>query len=253
MKFAWRPLIALSVAAATAAPPAHAHLVETGFGAFYDGLAHLALTPADLLLVIALALVAGQRGTQAARWVLFALPVAWLAGGAVGVRFPFESTLPVFTTLTFALAGVLVAFDAKLRAISVAAFAIAAGLLHGTVNGATMMPGGANLLGLAGAVTAVFCLLAFLSAHVATLHAGWSRIAVRVAGSWIAAAGVLMLGWLAAGTDPDRAAGLSTPYVQQAPRAAAAPQAGAPPALAAADLSAGGQVRAMPGPTIGTL
>jgi hypothetical protein len=29
------------------------------------------------------------------------------------------------------------------------------------------------------------------------LPAGWPRIAVRVAGSWIAAAGLLTLGWLA--------------------------------------------------------
>jgi len=32
---------------------------------------------------------------------------------------------------------------------------------------------------------------------VTTLRAGWTRIAVRVAGSWIAAAGLLMIGWLA--------------------------------------------------------
>ncbi|MEY2605702.1 MAG: hypothetical protein QOH31_3518 [Verrucomicrobiota bacterium] len=28
---------------------AHAHLVQTGFGTFYDGVAHIFLTPADLL------------------------------------------------------------------------------------------------------------------------------------------------------------------------------------------------------------
>ena len=60
-----------------------------------------------------------------------------------------------------------------------------------------MTPDGASLLGLAGAVTAVFCVLAILAAQVTTLQAGWTRIAVRVAGSWIAASGLLMLGWLA--------------------------------------------------------
>lgn len=183
--------------AVTAAAPAHAHLVETGFGAFYDGIAHLALTPADLLLVIALALLAGQRGTRTARWTLLALPLAWLAGGALGVRAPADTDLPLLTTLTFGLAGVLVALDARLHAGAIAAFAVAAGLAHGYVNGATMMAGGANLLGLGGAVSAVFCLLALLSAEVTTLRAGWTRIAVRVGGSWIAAAGLLMLGWLA--------------------------------------------------------
>jgi hydrogenase/urease accessory protein HupE len=78
-----------------------------------------------------------------------------------------------------------------------AVFAVVAGLAHGYVNGATMAPAGTGLPGLAGVVTAVFCLLAILAAQVTTLQADWTRIAVRVAGSWIAASGLLMLGWLA--------------------------------------------------------
>ena len=50
--------LTLAVALA-AAPPAHAHLMNTGFGPFYDGLTHLFLTPEDLLPVVALALLAG--------------------------------------------------------------------------------------------------------------------------------------------------------------------------------------------------
>lgn len=183
--------------AATAAVPAHAHLVQTGFGAFYDGLAHVVLTPADLLLVIALALLAGQHGAQAARWTLFALPAAWLGGGALGAGVPGDSSLTLLTTLSFGLAGVLVALNVRLITAGVAGFAVIAGLVHGYVNGATLAPGGAGLLGLSGAMTAVFCLFALLSAQVVTLHVGWTRIAVRVAGSWMAAAGLLMLGWLA--------------------------------------------------------
>ena len=56
---------------AGAAAPAHAHLVETGFGAFYDGLAHVVMTPVDLLVGLAIALLAGQQGTQPARWALW--------------------------------------------------------------------------------------------------------------------------------------------------------------------------------------
>jgi len=187
----------LLVSACGLASPAQAHLVQTGFGDFYDGIAHVALTPADLLLVIAVALLAGQRGTLAARWTLFALPVAWLVGGLIGTRMPDETTLPVLTTVSFGVAGILVVFDARVPAAVVAGFGVSAGLVHGIVNGATLSPTGASLLGLSGAVSAVFCLFAMLSAQVATLQAGWTRIAVRAAGSWIAAAGLLMLGWLA--------------------------------------------------------
>ena len=189
-----RAIVALT---AVAAAPAQAHLVETGFGAFYDGLAHVALTPADLLVVVALALLAGQRGTRAARCALFALPIAWFAGGIVGARWPLAAGLPLLTTLSFAVAGALVALNAKMRDVGIAALAIAAGVLHGLANGATMAPAGASALALGGAITAVFCLTAILAAEVTALPAGWPRIGVRVAGSWIAAAGLLMLGWLA--------------------------------------------------------
>jgi hydrogenase/urease accessory protein HupE len=188
--------VALAALAGLAASPVHAHLVETGFGAFYDGLAHVAVTPADLLVVVAIALFAGQRGRGAARLALFALPVAWLAGGLVGARWPEATVWPLWTTLTFAVAGALVAVNVKLRNAGVTLLAVVAGLLHGLVNGATMAPGGSAPLALAGAITAIFCATAILSAEATALPAGWPRVAVRVAGSWIAAAGLLMLGWL---------------------------------------------------------
>jgi hypothetical protein len=40
------------------APQAHAHLVETGLGPVYDGIAHFALTPEDLIPALALAVLA---------------------------------------------------------------------------------------------------------------------------------------------------------------------------------------------------
>src|ERR1700731_2111833 len=68
-----------------AAPSAHAHLMNTGFGPFSDGLTHLVVTPEDLLPVIALSLWAGLRGPIFGRTVLFSLPVAWLVGSAAGI------------------------------------------------------------------------------------------------------------------------------------------------------------------------
>ncbi|NMQ19702.1 hypothetical protein E4P82_11120 [Candidatus Competibacter phosphatis] len=117
-------IVALTAVVAT---PAHAHLVETGFGAFYDGIAHVAVTPSDLLVVVALALLAGQGGTRAARYAVFALPVAWLIGGLIGARWPSAATLPLLTTLSFAIAGALVALNARVRDIGVTVFAIVAG------------------------------------------------------------------------------------------------------------------------------
>jgi len=45
----------------------------------------------------------------------------------------------------------------------------------------------------------IFVLVALASAFVVSLKRPWTRIAVRVAGSWIFASGLLMLGWMLKG------------------------------------------------------
>jgi urease accessory protein len=51
-----------------------------------------------------------------------------------------------------------------------------------------------------GLALAVFVLIALAAAFVVQLRAHWARIAVRVAGSWIAASGLLLLGWAVRGS-----------------------------------------------------
>jgi urease accessory protein len=50
-----------------------------------------------------------------------------------------------------------------------------------------------------GASVSVFLVITMASALVVSLRAHWAQVAVRVAGSWIAAIGLLMLGWLVRG------------------------------------------------------
>jgi urease accessory protein len=178
---------------------AHAHLVQTGFGTFYDGLVHLVLTPADLLVVLGLGLLAGSCGAAASRGVLLALPGAWLVGGLNGVSSPSAPALPWATTISFGMTGLLLAMNAKLSKPWIMSFAGAAGLLHGYINGVTMAPEAPDWLSLIGVTTMVFMLVTWLAAFVVSVHAYWVRIAVRVAGSWIVAVGLLSLGWLVRG------------------------------------------------------
>jgi urease accessory protein len=53
----------------------------------------------------------------------------------------------------------------------------------------------AGLVAVVGLAGAVFVLVVLVAAFVVRLQSHWARIAVRVGGSWIAASGVLMLGW----------------------------------------------------------
>jgi urease accessory protein len=175
--------------------PSHAHLMNTGLGPFYDGVSHFALTPEDLLPALALALLAGQRGSRTGRLALFALPGAWLMGGLMGLAVPTISSAAALTTVSFLALGGLVAADAPLRPEWVTGLALVLGLLHGYLNGAAMSQARLGALGLVGVVTSLFVVVAVAAALVVALRAPWARVAVRVAGSWIAAIGLLLLGW----------------------------------------------------------
>jgi urease accessory protein len=178
------------------APSAHAHLMNTGFGPFYDGLTHLFVTPEDLLPVIALALLAGLRGPRFGRAVLFALPAAWLVGSAVGILLTPQITLPVAETITTIALGALLAADCRLPVAFVAGLAILLGLLHGTLNGSELPKTNASgQISAAGVATALFVAISLLAGQAASVRVPWARVAVRVAGSWIVAIGLLMLGW----------------------------------------------------------
>ena len=172
-----------------------AHLVNTGLGPFYDGVSHLAMSPDDLLSAVALALLAGLSGAQAGRNVLFLLPPVWLLGGLFGLRMEQEVSLTLFSILSFLVTGALVALDRRFPLTLILALTGCFGFLHGFLNGTAMARAGGGFLALFGISMAVFVLTALFSALVVSLRAQWSRIAVRVAGSWITAIGLLMLGW----------------------------------------------------------
>jgi len=190
---AWGTGLALCVGTLLRPSDAAAHLVTTGMGPVYDGIGHLLLTPEDLVPVLALALFAGLRGATQGRRAMFLLPVAWLAGGLLGLRVTAAPVFPV-PALSFLILGALLAADVQLPANGVAAVAVVLGLVHGVLNGAALRQG-AGGFGLLGIMAALFVLVALASAFVVSLERPWSRIAVRVAGSWVAASGLLLLGW----------------------------------------------------------
>jgi hydrogenase/urease accessory protein HupE len=174
---------------------ARAHLTDTGLGPIYDGIAHLLLSFDDLLPVLALALLAGLNGAAAGRRVLFVLPIAWLAGGVAAVAAGMAPLPQASTSLSLIALGILTAAAAPLTPSMAGAMAAALGLLHGALNGAAIVAAGREATGLAGIAAAVFVVAALAAARVASLRATAPRIAVRVAGSWIAAVGLLALGW----------------------------------------------------------
>jgi hydrogenase/urease accessory protein HupE len=171
-----------------------AHLIETGLGPVYDGITHFALTPEDLIPALVLALLAALRGKDHARRAIFALPASWLLGGIAGTL--AGATVPgSFAWAPLLVLGGLVAADLRLTPGATTAIAVLLGLLLGYANGAAMEQAGPGLRGVLGITGAVFVSTTLAAAFVAAWQAGWMRIAWRVAGSWIAASGLLLLGW----------------------------------------------------------
>jgi urease accessory protein len=191
----WRGLVlGIAVVSLLLPAPAAAHLPTIGLGPVYDGIFHLLLSPEDLIPVIALALLAGQRGATSSRRVLWILPAAWLAGGLAGM-FIGAGRGTALTCLSFLLLGVLIAANAKISVPLLTTLAAIIGSFHGYLNGSGINrfnDGAYSLLGLA---FAVFVVVAIFTSLVIPLRRQWALIVVRVAGSWIAASGLLMLGW----------------------------------------------------------
>ena len=195
------------LAGVLAATPAQAHLMNSGFGPFYDGLAHPLISPEDLLPALAMTLLAGLGGARAGRWVLATLPSAWLAGMAAeagaaagaGVVAGWAIGLPAaptwLTAVVTVLLGALVASDLRISFTLVIAVAAALGALHGYDNGQELAATSGALLAIAGIACSLFAFVSLLAGQVAVLKAQWARLAVRISGSWIAAIGLLMLGW----------------------------------------------------------
>ncbi len=192
---ALRSAAVLAALAAAGALPAEAHLVQSGLGPFYDGVAHFAVSADDLLAALAVALLGGLGGPRAGRWALFSLAGAWLAGGIAGIPRETVANWPLATALSLIVVGALVAWNPRLPAPTVGALAIAVGALHGYLNGSLSAGGAFGFRGLLGTAVSAFVLAALAAALAVSLRREWTRIAVRVAGSWIAAIGLLMAAW----------------------------------------------------------
>jgi len=176
---------------------AQAHLVTTGLGPLYDGASHFALSPEEVFPVLVLALFAGLRGALHARLTFFLLPVAWLAGALVAQFAPAMTAgwQQILTAALFLGMGGLLASDLSVPPHVTVAAGVAFAAFRGAID-ATSFRGAPHatlaVVGMAIAVPVLFALVASLTLPLKRL---WVVIAVRVAGSWLAALGLLLVGW----------------------------------------------------------
>ena len=91
--------------------------------------------------------------------------------------------------------ALVLAADRRLPPLVLGGVVGAVGLCAGARSGYELGAVQGRMLMTAGGVCAIFVSVSLVGGQVATIRTSWVRIAVRVGGSWIAAVGLLMLGW----------------------------------------------------------
>lgn len=188
-------LIAFAVAAAFVARPASAHGTLPDGGGFYAGALHPFLAWEHLLLLIALGLLLGRQPRDPSRLPLGGLAVALATGLALGAAGYGSETTTVILALT-TIAGIAVALALPLPVAAAAMLATAGGLMIGLGTDMPAPSGGlrnANFLPFAGVFVGVLLIALDTMALASVARRPPFPIAVRVAGSWITAAAVMLL------------------------------------------------------------
>lgn len=180
--------------------PAEAHLATTRFGDFYGGALHVATAPEHVLALLALGLLSGLQQPRDARWMLAAAPFGLLAGALIAVAAPLDVLASALDMAVLLSLGLLVTFAWRLRAAVLAGAGLLVGLLHGYQNGLEIGEGTVMPLFVLGVAASGLIAVALIAAGAVTLQqrTSWGRIALRAGGSWIAAIGVMILGFAVA-------------------------------------------------------
>ncbi len=179
-------MIRLALLALLAATPAAAHGTLPGGGGFQAGVAHPFLAAEHLLLLIGLGALLGRQGLRRP-----------LAGLLIGLICGLGLTLlhwgpmqPAILILALVVGGLLAAAIPVGDAVLIGIATVAGILVGADTDGATVI--GAYV----GVIAGVF-LIVLNSMALARLGATWlNGVPLRVAGSWVAAAAILVLAFL---------------------------------------------------------
>ena len=178
------------------ASPACAHSLSNRVGDFYGGILHPLTALEHVLPFLALGLLAGQQGARAARWMLLVFPLGLLLGTAFAAVDPADYWVTPLNHLSFVVLGLLLAAAWRIPLALLLTLGALIGLSHGYENGRDLTAGPGLFLFVPGVALVGFIITSLASALTLdlTARADWPRVAVRIAGSWIAAIGIMMIG-----------------------------------------------------------
>jgi hydrogenase/urease accessory protein HupE len=195
-----RPAFVGALSFLGSATAANAHIIGARLGDFYAGAVHPLTDLRDVLLWIALGLLAGSLGASRARLVLLLFPLGLAAGSGMGMALRPTSDSPLAAAGALLVIGLLLAIELRIHGalLCVVAFGVAAMRGAASADGAGVETN--RLLFTLGLTVAGYVVIALVMAATLAFRddegrsPGWRRIAVRAVGSWIAAIGLMMSG-----------------------------------------------------------
>jgi urease accessory protein len=196
-----RSLVAVAALVAQA-PAAQAHIVASRLGDFYAGALHPLTDLQDIVLWLAMGVLAGSLGAARGRWLVPVFPLGLLAGLVLDRMFSVPSAGPAADAGIILARGLLLAAAARIPTALLCAMAFGLAMMRGAANATDFAPETNRLLfaaGLAGAGYAAVTLTMALTLAFRPPDAGpsmeWRGIAIRAFGGWIAAIGLMMVGF----------------------------------------------------------
>lgn len=172
---------------------AFAHAPIEGLGKFYGHFLHPILVPEYALLVLAIALLLGQNGQQAARAGLAAMAMGLGIGLALLWQRPDLGTGQSPILMGAMTAGAALSLDRRLHWGIPAGLALASGVVLGLDPEIAGLAGRDAVLAASGLVCGAVFYTTIIAGPTSENPAPWLRVGRRIIGAWIAAAAFLVL------------------------------------------------------------
>ena len=196
-----RGLIAAAVLLAQASP-AEAHIVALRLGDFYAGALHPLTDLQDIILWGAIGMLGGTLGAARGRWLVLVFPLGLLTGLALAESFGITITGSTVDAAMVLVLGLLLATAVRIPTAALCALAFALAAVRGAANATDLGPETDRLLFAAGLACSGYAVITLVMALVLTFRGadssapiGWRKITLQALGGWIAAIGLMMVGY----------------------------------------------------------
>ncbi len=180
---------------------ADAHIIGARLGDFYMGALHPFTDLLDIILWVAMGVLAGSIGASRGRWLILLFPLGLVAGLAAASVSESVPAGPALDAGMILILGLLLAANARLSTPWLGALAFGLAVMRGAANAGGFGPETSRLLFAAGlacagyvAITLTIALTLAFSRSDDSNVKGWRSIAIRALGGWIAAIGLMMAG-----------------------------------------------------------